>query len=136
MNLAYSLSEIDQIAATLLKEWGSRPVWAFHANMGAGKTTLIAAICKALGVKDHVTSPTFSLMNEYQIGNKVICHMDWYRIEDELEAANAGLAAAIDNADYCFIEWPDKAPRILPEDTVHFEIEIVDPTNRRIFIKI
>lgn len=136
MNLAYSLLEIDQIASTLLNNWTSRPVWAFHADMGAGKTTLIAAICKALGVKDHVTSPTFSLMNEYQLEDKVICHMDWYRIQDEAEASRAGLAAAIDQADYCFIEWPQNAAGILPADTVHFEIEIIDPTNRRIFIKI
>jgi tRNA threonylcarbamoyladenosine biosynthesis protein TsaE len=103
--------------------------------MGAGKTTLISTICKVMGVEDTVSSPTFSLMNEYMAGNKLIVHMDWYRIEGEEEAARAGLAAAMDEADHCFIEWPEKAPLIVPEDALHLTIEIVDPITRKIIVQ-
>ena len=133
MEYLYTLAELDQVAVSLLKQYNHYPVWAFYAPMGAGKTTLISAICKQLGVKDHVTSPTFSLMNEYIAGTKMVIHMDWYRMEDEVEASRAGLAAAIDQADYCFIEWPEKAPGILPSDTLHLGIDILSPEQRRIF---
>jgi len=133
MEYLYTLDQLEQVADQLIRAYQHYPVWAFYAPMGAGKTTLIAAICKKMGVQDHVTSPTFSLMNEYIVGNKVISHMDWYRIEDELEASRAGLAATMEQVDHCFIEWPEKAPRILPPDTIHLHIDIISPNQRRIF---
>lgn len=132
MDRVYTLDEIGDLAASLVSEYKDRPIWAFNAPMGAGKTTLIAALCRALGVTDHVTSPTFALMNEYHANGKVICHMDWYRLENEGEASLAGLGAAIETADYCFIEWPEKAPGLLPADTVYLEIVILDPDHRHI----
>lgn len=134
MEKMYRIEQIPSIASALLEQYGNRAVWVFHAPMGAGKTTLISTICKILGVHDTVSSPTFSLMNEYLAGKKLIVHMDWYRVESEEEAARAGLAAAIDEADYCFIEWPEKAPLIVPEDALHLTIEIVDPTTRKILV--
>jgi tRNA threonylcarbamoyladenosine biosynthesis protein TsaE len=74
-------------------------------------------------------------MNEYQAGKKTIVHMDWYRIEGEEEATRSGLAAAIDEADYCFIEWPEKAPGIIPENALHITIEIIDPSTRKIIVQ-
>jgi tRNA threonylcarbamoyladenosine biosynthesis protein TsaE len=135
MEKMYRLEQIPLVAKELLDAYGDYPVWVFHAPMGAGKTTLVSTICKAMGVEDQVSSPTFSLMNEYQVGNKLIVHMDWYRIEGEEEATRAGLAAAIDEADYCFIEWPEKAPGIVPENALHLQIEILDPITRKIIVQ-
>jgi tRNA threonylcarbamoyladenosine biosynthesis protein TsaE len=135
MEKMYRIEQIPSIAKELVEQYGSHPVWVFHAPMGAGKTTLISTICKVMGVEDTVSSPTFSLMNEYMAGNKLIVHMDWYRIEGEEEAARAGLAAAMYEADHCFIEWPEKASLIVPEDALHLTIEIVDPITRKIIVQ-
>ncbi|MEY4049541.1 MAG: tRNA ((37)-N6)-threonylcarbamoyltransferase complex ATPase subunit type 1 TsaE [Bacteroidota bacterium] len=134
MEMSYSLSELSQVAGALLKAYGQKPIWAFQAPMGAGKTTLIAAICKEMGITDHVTSPTFAIMNQYDAGGKLVFHMDWYRIQDEKEALRTGIEAAFEEADICFIEWPENAKGLLPEDTQVFQIEILDPEHRRIFI--
>jgi len=134
MDRIYSLQQTKEIAAALLKQFGSKSVWAFHAPMGAGKTTLIAAIGKEMGIEDAITSPTFALMNQYDAAGKMVYHMDWYRLENETEAARAGMEAAFEEADFCFVEWPEKAMGLLPAATQHFEIEILDPEHRRIFI--
>jgi tRNA threonylcarbamoyladenosine biosynthesis protein TsaE len=134
MEMSYSLSELSQVAEDLLKVYGHKPIWAFQAPMGAGKTTLIAAICKEMGITDHITSPTFAIMNEYDASGKLVYHMDWYRLQDEKEALRAGVEAALEEADHCFIEWPENAKGLLPEDTQVFQIEILDPEHRRIFI--
>jgi len=135
MEKMYPIEQLPLIAKELIDTYGSHPVWVFHATMGAGKTTLISTICKAMGVEDAISSPTFSLMNEYQAGKKTIVHMDWYRIEGEEEATRSGLAAAIDEADYCFIEWPEKAPGIIPENALHITIEIINPSTRKIIVQ-
>ena len=135
MEKMYPIEQLPLIAKALIDTYESHPVWVFHAPMGAGKTTLISTICKAMGVEDAISSPTFSLMNEYQAGKKTIVHMDWYRIEGEEEATRSGLAAAIDEADYCFIEWPEKAPGIIPENALHITIEIIDPSTRKIIVQ-
>jgi len=134
MDRIYSLHQIGEIAAALLKQFGTKSVWAFHAPMGAGKTTLIAAIGKEMGIQEAITSPTFALMNQYDAKGKMVYHMDWYRLENDAEAARAGMEAAFDEADFCFVEWPEKALGLLPAITQHFEIEILDPEHRRIFI--
>jgi tRNA threonylcarbamoyladenosine biosynthesis protein TsaE len=134
MDMIYTLAEIDDVAQSLMKKFGSKSVWAFHAPMGAGKTTLITALCQILGVQDRVNSPTFAIMNEYQGLGKVIYHMDWYRLENDGEARRAGVEMAIEDSDYCFIEWPEKAINLIPSDALHIEIEILGPEHRRIFI--
>jgi tRNA threonylcarbamoyladenosine biosynthesis protein TsaE len=134
MELSYSLTELSQVARALLKAYGQKSIWAFQAPMGAGKTTLIAAICKEMGITDHVTSPTFAIMNEYDEAGKLVLHMDWYRLHDEKEALRAGVEAAFEQADHCFIEWPENAKGLVPEDAQVFQIEILDPEHRRIFI--
>jgi tRNA threonylcarbamoyladenosine biosynthesis protein TsaE len=134
MDMIYTLAEIDDVAQSLMKKFGSKSVWAFHAPMGAGKTTLITALCQILGVQDRVNSPTFAIMNEYQGLGKVIYHMDWYRLENDGEARRAGVEMAIEDSDYCFIEWPEKAINLIPAEALHIEIEILGPEHRRIFI--
>ena len=134
MDMIYTLAEIDDVAQSLMKKFGSKSVWAFHAPMGAGKTTLITALCQILGVQDRVNSPTFAIMNEYQGLGKVIYHMDWYRLENDGEARSAGVEMAMEDSDYCFIEWPEKAINLIPGEALHIEIEILGPEHRRIFI--
>ncbi len=134
MDMIYTLDQMEAVADKLIKQYGTKPIWAFFAPMGAGKTTLISQICKQLGVQDAVSSPTFAIMNQYEVNNKTIYHMDWYRLEDEAEAIRTGVEAALDDADLCFIEWPEKAPGLLNEHTIKLEIEILDPEHRRIFI--
>ncbi len=134
MDMIYTLAQMDDIAQSLVKKFGTKSVWAFHAPMGAGKTTLITALCKLLGVQDRVNSPTFAIMNEYQGLGTVIYHMDWYRLENDGEARRAGVEMAIEDSDYCFIEWPEKAINLIPSDALHIEIEILGPEHRRIFI--
>jgi tRNA threonylcarbamoyladenosine biosynthesis protein TsaE len=134
MDMIYTLDQVEAVAAKLIKQFGMKPIWAFFAPMGAGKTTLISQISKQLGVQDAVSSPTFAIMNQYEANQKMIYHMDWYRLQDEAEAIRTGVEAAMDEADICFIEWPEKAAGLLPENTVRIEIEILDPEHRRIFI--
>jgi len=134
MDMIYTLAQIDDVAQSLMKKFGTQSVWAFHAPMGAGKTTLITALCKIFGVQDRVNSPTFAIMNEYQGLGKVIYHMDWYRLENDGDARRAGVEMAMADSDYCFIEWPEKAINLIPSDALHIEIEILGPEHRRIFI--
>ncbi len=112
-------------------------VWAFNGEMGAGKTTFIKALCTFLEVGDPISSPTFSIINEYQsrqIGN--IFHMDLYRVKDELEAMQAGVEDCINSGSYCFIEWPEKAAGLLPETFVELKFEMIKENERRIYLKI
>jgi len=134
MDMIYTLAQMDDVAQSLMKKFGTQSVWAFHAPMGAGKTTLITALCKIFGVQDRVNSPTFAIMNEYQGLGKVIYHMDWYRLENDGDARRAGVEMAMADSDYCFIEWPEKAINLIPSDALHIEIEILGPEHRRIFI--
>ena len=133
MDLIYNLEQTDQIAAQLVKEYANRSVWVFQAPMGAGKTTLIAAIGKALGIQEPMSSPTFSIMNEYEVQGKLIYHMDWYRLENAAEARQAGVEAVMEEADLSLVEWPEKAPNLVPEQAVVINIQILDPGQRRIY---
>jgi len=133
MDQVYTLEQTDQIAAQLVNKYTNQPVWVFQAPMGAGKTTLIAAIGKALGIQEAMSSPTFSIMNEYEVQGKLVYHMDWYRLESEAEARQAGVEAAMEEADLSLVEWPEKAPNLVPENAVIIYIEILDPGQRRIY---
>ena len=133
MDQVYTLEQTDQVAAQLVQKYAMHPVWVFQAPMGAGKTTLIAAIGRALGIQQAMSSPTFSIMNEYEVQGKLIYHMDWYRLESEAEARQAGVEAAMEEADLSLVEWPEKAPNLVPEHAVVFNIEFIDPNQRRIY---
>ncbi len=109
--------------------------FAFSAPMGAGKTTFISALCKALGSKDEVSSPTFSIVNEYETdGNSPIYHFDFYRIEEEEELMDMGVEDYWDNGSVCLIEWPEMAEGYLPEDLVDVEIRVNDDNSRTIVL--
>lgn len=117
------LSELPEIAANLLRHSTSGRIFIMEGEMGAGKTTLIKALCRELGVHDVVTSPTFTLMNEYQQdGGLPVYHFDFYRIKSESEVYDFGYEDYFYSGNYCFIEWPEKIPSLLPTSPVRVTI--------------
>jgi len=133
--LNYTLNTIKETALQLWNENSDKKVWAFHAAMGNGKTTFIHALCDVLQVKDHVTSPTFAIINEYTSPVAgTIFHMDWYRMKDETEAMQAGCEDCIESGNLCLIEWAEKFPDLLPPDTLHVYLEHINKNERRLLI--
>lgn len=121
------LGDIPAMAKALLQHFGSERVFCFEAEMGAGKTTTIAALVKALGSNDIAQSPTYSLVNAYLAENgSPIYHFDFYRLSGEDEGFEAGLPELIDSGNYCFIEWPSVAPGLLPDTYVSIHIDVLE----------
>lgn len=118
MERSFTLDNIQQ-CATDFWEQAQGHIFAFHGEMGAGKTTFISALCAAKGITDQVSSPTFSLINEYIYHEgevaKRIFHIDLYRLKDEEEAFHAGIDDCLYSGEICFVEWPEKIPSLLPE---------------------
>lgn len=133
MDAIFSLDQIETVAAVFLKKFPSHKIWAFHAPMGAGKTTFINALCKQLGVKDGLSSPTFSIVNEYASEKGPVYHMDWYRLQSESEALDAGIEDILHCGGYCFVEWPENALGLLGPEVLHLNLEVLDPSTRRLF---
>ncbi len=131
MSLTYELSEIDSIAMQLLTRVKSKTL-LFYGDMGTGKTTLIKALVKALGAPDLVSSPTFSLVNEYQSEQGKIFHFDFYRIEDEAEALDMGIEDYFNTDSWKLIEWPQKIESILDRDMQKLEISVLKNGNRKL----
>jgi ATPase, YjeE family len=136
MESIYSLNKIKNEAKIFLQFINEHKVIAFHGNLGAGKTTFIQSVCKELGVKENVASPTFSIINQYTtINNQNIFHIDLYRIKDNEEAINAGVEECIYSGKICFIEWPERIS-ILPAETVNVFIEYINNTERKLVCKL
>jgi tRNA threonylcarbamoyladenosine biosynthesis protein TsaE len=137
MDLNFPLNEIHDAANNFLRIANNYKVFAFHGEMGAGKTTFIHALCEAIGVQEAITSPTFSLINQYRaVNGDTIFHLDLYRIKDEQEAVNAGIEDSLYSGNLCFVEWPEKAPGIFPPGTLHVYIETVDSNTRKLQINL
>ena len=132
MDLVFRLQDIGEAAASFRLAFPTERVFAFHGEMGAGKTTFIHALCENSGVRDVVGSPTFSIINEYRSPGGSIFHIDLYRLKDEEEALRAGVEDVLYSGDICLVEWPDRAPGIFPPGSVHVHIGIVDPDTRKI----
>lgn len=133
MDLNFDLTGINEAAAQLLKAATGKTVFAFDGEMGAGKTTFIHALCEVMGIKGTVSSPTFSIINQYiTADNKIIYHMDLYRLKDEQEALNAGVEDCLYSGNICLVEWPGKAPGIFPENTLHLSIISTGANTRKI----
>lgn len=138
MEWIFSLDNINKVAKECWQATNGKTVFAFHGQMGAGKTTFIHALCAIKEVKDIVGSPTFSIINEYQFicegTKKALFHIDLYRLKDEEEAIRAGVEDVIYSGNTCLVEWPEKVPSIFPDTTVHIYIELVDDKTRRLKI--
>jgi tRNA threonylcarbamoyladenosine biosynthesis protein TsaE len=135
MEWLFRLSEIKKVAEEFWRKTGEGKVIAFHGKMGAGKTTFIHALCDVKQVSSPVGSPTFSLINQYEYPAGRIFHIDLFRLNDEQEAIRAGVEDSLYSGDTCLLEWPDKAPGILPENSIHADIEAVDDEIRRLRIR-
>ena len=137
MEMSFKLTEINEVAKRLLEFASGQRCFAFHGEMGAGKTTLISALCSQLGVTSGMGSPTFPIINEYVSGQgESVYHIDLYRLKDEGEAMNAGVEDCLLSGYYCFVEWPERAPALLPPDVIQVYITTLDADMRSIRIKV
>ena len=133
MNQEYGFDQLQQVAEQLWAEGKHHRIWAIHGDMGAGKTTLVIQLCRLLGIDHPAGSPTFSIINEYRLPiGEVLCHMDWYRLRDSEEAIQAGVEDRLLGEERCWIEWPERAEDLLPADTFHIYLRVVDVTTRQI----
>lgn len=135
MNIIFNINEIKPVAEKVWRQFSYRKIWAFYAEMGAGKTTFIHALCETLGVNDAISSPTFAIINEYKSPvTGTIYHMDWYRIKNAEEARRAGVEDCLLSGDLCLIEWAEKAAELLPQDVLNIYIETIYQNTRKIKI--
>ena len=132
MKMTFTLETINDTARILLVKYKGNKVFAFHGEMGAGKTTFIQALCDVLKVQGRVSSPTFSIINQYEAGEMNVYHIDLYRIKDEEEAVGAGVEECLYSGNLCFVEWPSKAPSIFPAETVNLYFRVIDQQTRTI----
>lgn len=139
MERLYSLQEIASTAAWLWEQIQGHKVVALHGEMGSGKTTLVSALCDHLKVMDVVSSPTFSIINEYRFEKEgkteSLFHIDLYRLKDEQDAIGAGVEDCFYSGDYCFVEWPERTLTLLPEDTLHVYVESIGENKRQLKIE-
>lgn len=131
--IAKSIEDLDDIAHSIIESLGETRVVCFDAPMGAGKTTLIKALCKALGANDIVNSPTFAIVNDYALADGgSIYHFDLYRLKDIAEAYDMGCEDYFYSGCYCFIEWPGIAEKLLPNDIKTITITVGENDVREI----
>ena len=127
------LGELGEVARKIIAFANDVRIWIFEGEMGSGKTTLIREVCHEFGVVDNVSSPTFSIVNEYQDDKgEVFFHFDFYRIKDTSEAVDIGSEEYFYSGDYCFIEWPSKVVDLLPGRFMEIKITVTDPVQRSI----
>ncbi len=137
MEISFDLDSIEKTASEFLKSFNEYKIFAFSGELGAGKTTFISALCKELNVAETVTSPTYSIIQEYKtVDHKIIYHIDLYRIKSSHEAMEAGIEDCLHSNEICFVEWPEKAPDIFPAETVFSNFQIVSPTKRKLVIQL
>ncbi len=138
MEWTVTLDQLDTFAARFWTYVKEAKVFAFHGTMGAGKTTTIAALCRHKGVQEAVASPTFSIINEYgyttEGEEKKIYHIDLYRLNDREEVLQSGVEDCLFSGAVCFVEWPEKAPHLFDEHTVHVLLLPVDAHTRTLKI--
>lgn len=131
------LASIDDAARELIDTYPDSRIFAFYGEMGAGKTTMIKALCRVLQVTDVTSSPSFGLIYEYRTrGSDSVYHFDFYRIEQLEEAYDIGYEEYIDSGQYCFIEWPEKIATLLPPETVNVNLKITGNNERTMEVEV
>ena len=133
MQIDFDLNDLEIVVQQVWEQRKHNKIWTFNASMATGKTTFINALCKFLKVDEVSSSPTFSIINEYEsksIGT--IFHLDLYRLKDENEVLDVGVEDVLNSNNYCFIEWPNKANFLLPDEYCKIQIELLEDGKRRI----
>jgi tRNA threonylcarbamoyladenosine biosynthesis protein TsaE len=132
MEIVFTLDELKLVAQKVIDQKTPKVI-LFHGEMGVGKTTLIKQLCKTLGVTSATSSPTFSLVNEYEtINNQVVYHFDFYRLKNEIEALDMGADDYFYSGNWCFIEWAEKIPSLIPDEHAVITIELVENGKRHL----
>lgn len=132
-----ALDDLAQVATAVAEYVKQYKVWLFHGEMGAGKTTLIKKVCEAIGVTDNMSSPTFSIVNEYESkDHEKVFHFDFYRIKNEAEAVDIGTEEYFYSHHPCFIEWAEKIPSLIPLTYAEVSIQVEDDTHRTIVLSV
>ena len=135
MEIVYDLDNIEHAAKEFLEVTRNYKVLAFSGDLGAGKTTFISSLCKLLNVSETISSPTYSIIQEYATQkDEVIFHIDLYRIKNEREAMDAGIEDCINSNEICMVEWPERALNIFPQNTVFANFEILSENQRKLKI--
>jgi tRNA threonylcarbamoyladenosine biosynthesis protein TsaE len=132
-----SQNDLVEVAHKIIEKAGAIKVWLFFGEMGSGKTTFIKVLAAALGVSDHMSSPTFSIVNEYLAEpDRKVYHFDFYRIKNEAEAYDIGTEEYFYSGNYCFIEWPEKIISLIPAERVEVKIMPENQAHRTIAISV
>src|SRR6187402_2109562 len=132
MTITFSIEQLAEVAQQILNK-NPNKVILFNGDMGVGKTTLIKQLCKTLGVTDATSSPTFSLVNEYQTNtNQTVYHFDFYRLNKETEALDMGVDDYLYSGNWCFIEWSEKIASLIPEEHSTITIELLEDGKREL----
>lgn len=135
MTITFSIDQLERVAQQILEQ-NPNKVILFNGEMGVGKTTLIKQLCKTLGVTEATSSPTFSLVNEYQTpNNQIVYHFDFYRLNKETEALDMGVDDYLYSGNWCFIEWSEKIKNLIPEKHTTITIELLSNGERLLELK-
>lgn len=136
VSFSYDLASIDQAAQRVIQEARKETIWVFKGEMGAGKTTLVKALSKVMGVYDSVSSPTFGIVNEYMAADGgLIFHFDFYRIDDPMEALEIGIEEYFYSGKICWLEWAERVAQFLPENFFLITLETESDTRRKITLQ-
>lgn len=136
MEFIFDINNIQNVAKKIISLTDKYKIIAFSGELGAGKTTLIKAICKEIGVEESVTSPTYAIIQEYHANGNIIYHMDLYRIKNIEEAIDAGIEDCLHSKDICLIEWPEKAILLFPKETVYASLQTISGNNRKLVVQL
>lgn len=129
------LKDLPEIAKTIISFAGSLKIWLFYGEMGSGKTTLIKEICSLIKVNESVTSPTYSIVNEYvSDSGKKLYHFDFYRVRSEAEVLDIGYEEYFYSDNSCFVEWPEKIPNLIPDIYLKVDIRMLQDSSRLIIV--
>ncbi len=134
MELVYGLDNIVEAANQIYNAVRGKNILTFTGEMGSGKTTFIQALCRQMGVKGVMGSPTFSIINEYETDIGPVYHIDLYRCRDEDEAIRAGVEDCLYSGWTCLVEWPSKAPSLFPEETIRIDITEINSHTRKVTV--
>ena len=135
MNIIFSIVQLNEVAQQIIAN-NPKKVILFHGEMGVGKTTLIKQLCKTLGVTGATSSPTFSLVNEYEANNnQLVYHFDFFRLNNEVEAQDMGIDDYLYSSNWCFIEWAEKIPNLIPETHSVITISLLTDGKRSLTLR-